>query len=76
MSSNIILCTYVLYVQLLGTDDRQKSSASKEPLSQQKIHRKILDKGVPDDVMPGLKNIKARNSKCALTFQKEQQQIG
>ncbi|KAJ8687894.1 hypothetical protein QAD02_023689 [Eretmocerus hayati] len=30
------------------------AASSKEPLSQQKLHRKILDKGVPEDVMPGI----------------------
>lgn len=34
--------------------DEASSTASKEPLSQQKIHRKVLDKGIPDDVMPGI----------------------
>lgn len=34
--------------------DEAAASASKEPLSQQKLHRKILDKGVPEDVMPGI----------------------
>lgn len=34
--------------------DEAAGSASKEPISQQKLHRKILDKGVPDDVMPGI----------------------
>jgi hypothetical protein len=32
----------------------EASASSKEPLSQQKIHRKVLDKGVPEDVMPGI----------------------
>lgn len=37
----------------------EKASTVKEPLCKQKIHRKVLDKGVPDDVMPpGIKNIK------------------
>ncbi|XP_071516103.1 ubiquitin domain-containing protein UBFD1-like isoform X2 [Panulirus ornatus] len=30
----------------------------KEPLSRQKLHRKILDKGMPEDAMPGIKNSK------------------
>lgn len=32
--------------------------AAKESWSEQKLHKKVLDKGKPDDVMPGLKNIK------------------
>lgn len=32
-------------------------ATTKEPLSKQKIHRKVLDKGVPEDVMPGIKNL-------------------
>lgn len=36
----------------------EKATTSKEPLCKQKIHRKVLDKGTPDDVMPGIKNLK------------------
>lgn len=36
----------------------ERPTTSKEPLSKQKIHRKILDKGVPEDAMPGIKNAK------------------
>ncbi|CAL4064460.1 unnamed protein product, partial [Meganyctiphanes norvegica] len=42
-------------------------TSSKEPLSKQKIHRKILDKGLPDDVMPGIKNIKESLPACPLS---------
>lgn len=38
--------------------DEAVSSANKEPLSKQKIHRKVLDKGIPEDVMPGILNSK------------------
>ncbi|GAB6020405.1 Ubiquitin domain-containing protein ubfd1 [Chamberlinius hualienensis] len=44
-----------------STNKEEKSSSSsstKEPLCQQKIHRKILDKGVPEDAMPGIKKAK------------------
>lgn len=34
--------------------DEAVSAVSKEPLSQQKVHRKVLDKGIPEDVMPGI----------------------
>lgn len=34
--------------------DEAVSSVSKESLSQQKVHRKVLDKGIPEDVMPGI----------------------
>lgn len=36
----------------------EKASASKEPLCKQKLHKKILDKGIPEDVMVGIKNVK------------------
>lgn len=36
------------------------STTSKKPLSKQKLHRKILDKGIPDDVMPGILESKVR----------------
>jgi hypothetical protein len=39
-------------------EEKQKLVPNKEPLCQQKIHRKILDKGVPEDVSPGIKNCK------------------
>lgn len=35
--------------------ESEKAAASKEPLSKQKLHRKILDKGMPEDVMPAIK---------------------
>ncbi|KAE8740118.1 hypothetical protein FOCC_FOCC014378 [Frankliniella occidentalis] len=38
-------------------EDKSGSNA-KEPLSKQKIHQKVLDKGIPDDVMPGILNTK------------------
>ncbi|KAK5642339.1 hypothetical protein RI129_008506 [Pyrocoelia pectoralis] len=36
----------------------EKASSAKEPLCKQKIHRKVLDKGLPEDVMPGIKDLK------------------
>lgn len=36
-------------------------STSKEPISKQKLHRKILDKGVPEDVMPGILSPQVNN---------------
>lgn len=41
--------------------ESEKAAATKEPLSKQKIHRKVLDKGIPDDAMPGIKNINVNN---------------
>ena len=35
-------------------EEATASSTSKEPLSKQKLHRKVLDKGIPEDVMPGI----------------------
>lgn len=40
--------------------EKESSQASKEPLSMQKIHRKVLDKGIPPDVMPGIKGVKVQ----------------
>lgn len=49
-------------IYYFNTQDVQESekatTSSKEPLCKQKIHRKVLDKGVPEDAMPGLKNVK------------------
>ena len=46
---------------ILDSDWLQEEAAeeaAKESWSEQKLHKKVLDKGKPDDVMPGLKNIK------------------
>lgn len=45
-------------------EEKQKSILTKEPLSQQKAHLKILGKGLPEDVLPGVKNIKVKCSFC------------
>lgn len=38
------------------------AATSKEPLSQQKIHRKILEKGIPEDAMPGILEAKVMSN--------------
>ncbi|XP_011499000.1 PREDICTED: ubiquitin domain-containing protein UBFD1-like [Ceratosolen solmsi marchali] len=66
----------------------EASSSNKEPLSQQKIHRKVLDKGVPEDVMPGILEsqeplpdyplagmLNKSGGKVRLTFKLEQDQL-
>lgn len=52
----------VLAVSTPGVVDTtpETTTVTKEPFSQQKIHRKVLDKGIPDDVMPGLRNVKVK----------------
>ncbi|XP_049861339.1 ubiquitin domain-containing protein UBFD1-like [Schistocerca gregaria] len=63
-------------------------STSKEPFCKQKQHRKVLDKGVPEDAMPGIKNAKdplppfplsgmlnKSGGKVRLTFKMEQDQV-
>ncbi|XP_070156392.1 ubiquitin domain-containing protein UBFD1 isoform X2 [Polyergus mexicanus] len=68
--------------------DEAVSSVSKEPLSQQKVHRKVLDKGIPEDVMPGILDSKEplpefplagmlnkSGGKVRLTFKLEQDQL-
>ncbi|KAG7492038.1 hypothetical protein MATL_G00009930 [Megalops atlanticus] len=60
----------------------------KEPLCRQKQHRKVLDKGKPEDIMPSLKGTKERlptvplsgmynksGGKVRLTFKLEQDQL-
>uniref|UniRef100_A0A4W3IM33 Ubiquitin family domain containing 1 n=2 Tax=Callorhinchus milii TaxID=7868 RepID=A0A4W3IM33_CALMI len=60
----------------------------KEPLCRQKQHRKVLDKGKPEDVMPCIKGVKERlpsvplsgmynksSGKVRLTFKLEQDQL-
>ncbi len=41
-----------------AVEEKSKPAITKEPLCQQKAHRKILDKGVPEDAVPGIKNAK------------------
>lgn len=68
--------------------DEASSATSKEPLSQQKMHRKVLDKGIPDDVMPGVLGamdplpdfpiwgmLNKSGGKVRLTFKLEQDQL-
>lgn len=38
--------------------EEKPSVAEKEPLCRQKIHKRIIDKGVPEDAMPGIRNAK------------------
>jgi len=69
-------------------EEKQKSIPAKELLSQQKVHLKILDKGLPDDVLPGVRNIKEplpphpisgmvnkSGGKVRLTFKMENDQL-
>ncbi|XP_013146817.1 PREDICTED: ubiquitin domain-containing protein UBFD1-like [Papilio polytes] len=69
-------------------DEKSSSQSSKEPLCMQKNHRKVLDKGIPPDVMPGIKGVKEplppiplsgmlnkHGGKVRLTFKPEQDQL-
>jgi hypothetical protein len=47
---------------LQDLQEEKTATASKEPFCKQKQHRKVLDKGVPEDVMAGIKNSKACTS--------------
>lgn len=68
--------------------EMEKAGTTKEPLCKQKLHKKIIDKGVPDDAMPGIKNIKEglpqvplsgmlnkHGGKVRLTFKLESDQL-
>ena len=56
-SESRILTLLFFYFQ---PEVEEKVTISKEPLCRQKLHRDILDKGIPDDVMPGILNVKVR----------------
>ncbi|XP_045515947.1 ubiquitin domain-containing protein UBFD1-like [Pieris brassicae] len=69
-------------------EEKNSSHSSKEPLCMQKIHQKVLDKGIPPDVMAGLKGVKEplpptplsgmlnkHGGKVRLTFKPEQDQL-
>lgn len=64
------------------------ASSAVEPLSKQKEHRKVIEKGVPEDAMPGIIGIKEHlppqplsgmvnkhGSKVRLTFKLEEDQV-
>ncbi|CAG9088602.1 unnamed protein product [Plutella xylostella] len=68
--------------------EKESGTSSKEPLSMQKNHRKVLDKGIPPDAMPGIKGVKEplppvplsgmlnkHGGKVRLTFKPEQDQL-
>lgn len=38
--------------------EEKTQSSSKEPLCRQKMHKKIIDKGMPEDVLPGIRETK------------------
>lgn len=54
---------------LQDLQDEKAAAASKEPFCKQKQHRKVLDKGVPDDVMPGIKNSKVWASTYCFSYE-------
>lgn len=69
-------------------EEDKKASATKEPFCKMKQHKKVLDKGIPDDVQPGIKGVEERlptvpisgmvnkaNSKVRLTFKLELDQV-
>ncbi|KAF7996580.1 hypothetical protein HCN44_002226 [Aphidius gifuensis] len=80
----------ILAISVPSQQDLQDDAASttKEELSKQQIHKKILDKGVPDDAMPGILSandplpeyplsgmLNKRGGKVRLTFKLEQDQL-
>ncbi|XP_002732133.2 ubiquitin domain-containing protein UBFD1-like, partial [Saccoglossus kowalevskii] len=69
-------------------EEKTETEPTKEPLSKQKPHLKIIEKGKPDDALPGLKGVKERlpsvplsgmvnksGGKVRLTFKLEQDQL-
>lgn len=44
--------------QELKQEQAAEASAAKEPLCKQKAHKKVIDKGKPDDAPPGIRGIK------------------
>jgi len=68
--------------------EEERKDSLKESFSQQKIHKKIIEKGVPEDAMPGIKNcteslpsyplsgmLNKSGGKVRLTFKLEQDQL-
>ena len=57
----------LIFNLLKVSDEKQElSSTEEESLSQQKVHKMILDKGPPDDRMPGLKDVQVKLVFCNL----------
>lgn len=71
----------------IRAEDKAQESSKKELLCNQKIHKKVLDKGKPDDLMVGIKNCKENlppvpvygvnktGGKVRLTFKLETDQL-
>jgi len=47
--------------------EEEVAESAKESLSQQKQHKKVLEKGPPEDVMPGIKNVKEALPPCPIS---------
>jgi hypothetical protein len=47
--------------------EEEVKETQKESLCQQKQHKKVLEKGPPDDVMPGIKNVKEVLPPCPIS---------
>ncbi|XP_039265368.2 ubiquitin domain-containing protein UBFD1-like isoform X2 [Styela clava] len=71
-----------------SASEDEKAENKKEPLSKQKPHAKVIEKGVPDDVMPGYSNgkeplpstplkgmVNKFSNKVRLTFKLEADQL-
>ncbi|XP_071452222.1 ubiquitin domain-containing protein UBFD1-like [Hetaerina americana] len=69
-------------------DEASEANGGQEPFSKQKMHRKILSKGVPEDAMPGIRDAKEplppfpisgmlnkSGGKVRLTFKLEMDQV-
>lgn len=52
----------------LDLSEEKATASTKEPFCKQKMHRKVLDAGIPDDVMPGIKNIKVNDNELKFYF--------
>lgn len=47
--------------------EQAAEAVAKEPLCKQKLHKKVLDKGKPDDAPPGIKGVKEALPPCPLS---------
>ncbi|XP_024086169.1 ubiquitin domain-containing protein UBFD1-like isoform X2 [Cimex lectularius] len=48
-------------------NEEKSAGTSKEPFCKQKNHKRVLDRGIPDDVMPGILNTKEPLPPCPLS---------
>ncbi|XP_014661800.1 PREDICTED: ubiquitin domain-containing protein UBFD1-like isoform X2 [Priapulus caudatus] len=84
---NDVIAVSSVNPEKIRAEDKAQESVKKEPVSRQKMHKKVIDRGIPEDCMAGVKSVKERlppvpvhgfnknGSKVRLTFKLESDQL-